>query len=84
MIHDDVNPNGGELARTSRDSFATGATPDSIHQRAVVFRTRWPSVSLTPTALARRWAECEPNPDHLPARRISRAEAALARIVADR
>jgi hypothetical protein len=73
----------GAYNRALKDLRGAGATPDSIHQRAVVFRTRWPSVSLTPTALARRWAECEPNPDHLPARRISRAEAALARIVAD-
>lgn len=34
-----------------------GATED-IPSRARVFRQRWPKASLTPCALARRWAEC--------------------------
>ncbi|MHB8406334.1 MAG: hypothetical protein ACYDCJ_13020 [Gammaproteobacteria bacterium] len=34
------------------------ATPESIAGRARAFRRRWPGITLTPTALARRWSEC--------------------------
>lgn len=35
-----------------RDS---GGTPDLVHERARAYRTTWPKVRLTPTALARHW-----------------------------
>ena len=34
------------------------ATPGEVTARAACYRARWPHVSLTPTALARRWTEC--------------------------
>jgi hypothetical protein len=37
---------------------AVNATPSEIQARAIAYRKKWPSVSLTPTALARRWSEC--------------------------
>lgn len=38
-----------------------GATPHDITLRAIVYRLRWPGISLTPTALVRRWSECDPS-----------------------
>lgn len=70
----------GAYNRAVADLRAVDATPDEIRRRAAVFRVRWPNVSLTPTALARRWAECAPDPQHLPGRRVSTAEAALVRL----
>ena len=37
---------------------AVKATPQEIQARGTAYRKRWPNVSLTPTALARRWNEC--------------------------
>lgn len=37
---------------------SAGATPGEIRARARCYRARWPGISLTPTALARRWTEC--------------------------
>ena len=37
---------------------AVDATPAEIQARATAYRRKWPQVSLTPTALARRWNEC--------------------------
>lgn len=54
----------GPYNRARKDLRQVGATPDEIVRRAVVFRTRWPDASLTPTALARRWAECDPERQH--------------------
>lgn len=34
-----------------------GATPAEVASRAAGFRELWPHATLTPTALARRWAE---------------------------
>lgn len=41
-----------------------GATASEVMARSAVYRRRWPDASLTPTALARRWAECDPNTQH--------------------
>ena len=37
---------------------AVNATPEDIQARGSAYRKRWPNVSLTPSALARRWNEC--------------------------
>ncbi len=43
----------------ARKSLAdAGATPETITARGRAFRRKWPTVTLTPTALARRWSEC--------------------------
>ena len=54
----------GAYNKARSDLAACNATPDMVQERAGVYRMRWPNVSLTPTALARRWSECEPNPAH--------------------
>lgn len=54
----------GAYNRSAADLRAVGATAETIGQRANVFRERWPDVSLTPTALARRWGECDPSRQH--------------------
>jgi hypothetical protein len=36
-------------------------------------------VSLTPTALSRRWSECEPNVEHLPAKKLTAQDVRLER-----
>jgi hypothetical protein len=54
----------GAYNRAVKDLRSVGATPEEIVRRAWVFRQRWPEASLTPTALARRWAECDPERQH--------------------
>lgn len=77
-------PARGAYNKARADLAACDATPETIRQRATVFRMRWPGVSLTPTALARRWSECEPNAAHMPVPKLSPAEAALARHAMER
>lgn len=47
----------GAWNRAAAELRGVKATPDEIRARAAAFRRRWPDVSLTPNALARRWAE---------------------------
>lgn len=55
-----TRPARGALNAALKDLRAVDATPDEIHQRAEAYRRMWPTVTLTPTALARHWAECVP------------------------
>lgn len=48
----------GAYNRAVKDLRGAGAEPDEVRKRAAAFRDRWPEASLTPTALARRWPEC--------------------------
>lgn len=41
----------------AKDLRDIGAPPEEILARGAAFRRLWPNVSLTPTALARRWSE---------------------------
>ena len=50
----------GAYGKAVKDLSGLGVHPEEIPARAAVFRGRWPSASLTPTALARRWGECDP------------------------
>lgn len=65
-----IDPDGitkssrGAYNRAARDLKDAHATRETIIERAFVFRRRWPQVSLTPTALARRWPECDPHAQH--------------------
>jgi len=85
-IHSERIPDGARAAynKALKELRTVGATPDEVAQRAKVYKVRWPDVSLTPTALARRWAECEPNVAHLPGRTAPKSAGALARVVAER
>lgn len=49
----------GAYNRAVKDLRDIGATPGEIRRRAAIFRGQWRDVSLTPTALARRWPECD-------------------------
>lgn len=48
----------GAYNKALADLRAIGATPESIRAHAQAFRRKWQRVSLTPTALVRRWNEC--------------------------
>lgn len=72
----------GAYNRALAELRGVGATPDDVHVRARVYRVRWPDASLTPSALARRWAECAPDPRHLPAPKVNATDVALARVLA--
>lgn len=56
----------GAWNKAVADLRAAGATPLEVFDRCAAYRDRWPNVSLTPTALARRWNECMagPKPNH--------------------
>lgn len=56
----------GAYNRAVADLRAIGARPDEIAAKALTFRQTWPRVSLTPTALVRRWSELTPRPAHRP------------------
>lgn len=50
----------GAYNKSAADLRLLKATPEDIQDHAEVFRTLWPHVTLTPTALVRRWAETMP------------------------
>jgi hypothetical protein len=62
--------NSDELTSSSRGAInkavqqlkQVGATPDDIHERARQHLTRWSNVSLTPTSLAKNWAQLAAQP----------------------
>jgi hypothetical protein len=47
----------GALNRALKDLREVDATPAEVSARAGRYRERWPKVSLTPSALAKHWAE---------------------------
>lgn len=67
----------GAYNRAVGDLRKVGATPGEVRDRCAGFRMRWPNASLTPTALARRWAECAEQAAMTP--RVNGNQAALAR-----
>jgi len=71
----------GAYNRAVKDIRDLGATPDEIGRRALRFRERWPEASLTPTALARRWGECDPARAHaVTARNVGMIERVASRM----
>lgn len=52
----------------------TRASPEEIHRRAESFRRHWPNITLTPSALARRWSEVA-QPPPTPAARVGAPDA---------
>jgi len=49
----------GAYNRAVADLREVGATQGQVVLRAKKYRERWPSTSLTPTALAKHWAELD-------------------------
>jgi hypothetical protein len=49
----------GAYNNAVKDLKAIGATPAQITLRARRYRSKWPTASLTPTALVRRWPELD-------------------------
>lgn len=45
----------GPINRGVRELKAVDATPEEIHQRAGVYRRRYPEITLTPSALVKHW-----------------------------
>lgn len=56
----------GAYNRAVADLKAVGAEPAEIHRRSMIFRHRWPGITLTPSALAKQWAACETSPAPTP------------------
>jgi hypothetical protein len=56
----------GAYNRARKDLADVGATPEEIHRRADIHRLKWPDISITPSSLARHWAECAQPPTHTP------------------
>lgn len=50
----------GAWSKAVSELRRVGATPTEVAARAAAFRAQWPGATLTPTALARRWAEISP------------------------
>lgn len=48
----------GAWNKALKEIREAGADPPDIFRRCEAYRKLWPGVSLTPTALARRWSEC--------------------------
>jgi len=47
----------GALAKAAKELHAVGAGLDEIKARARRYRLKWPNATLTPSALAKHWAE---------------------------
>lgn len=83
----------GDVTDTARGAYNAAAKalrkldppPGEITRRANAYRLRWPEASLTPTALARRWPECDPASalEHVAPPRIDRNTQTLLRIAAE-
>lgn len=52
----------GAYNRAIRDLRAIGATPEQVEEKAAGWRRSWSQVTMTPTALARRWSEIPAGP----------------------
>lgn len=50
----------GPIRKAVAELRQVGATPDEVAERAQRYRAAWPAINLTPTALARHWAEFAP------------------------
>jgi hypothetical protein len=70
----------GAYNKAAKELRDCGATADEIGIRAGVYRARFQSAPITPSALARHWGECIPTPDHLPRPKVNGNLATLARI----
>lgn len=68
----------GAYNRATAELRKVNADPSEITRRAENFQRRWPGASLTPTALARRWAECDIGPPASVAPSDQRVQNALA------
>ncbi|MCA1572725.1 MAG: hypothetical protein LC798_21005 [Chloroflexi bacterium] len=55
----------GAYNKARKDLADVGANPSEVHRRADIYRQRWPETSITPSALARHWAECANPPTHV-------------------
>lgn len=62
----------GAWHKAAGDLRSIGATPAEIHRRAAAYRQRWPEVTMSPTALARRWNESVADPAAVEPRTIYR------------
>lgn len=57
----DLTPAGrGPLNRAVKELRDVGATPDAVAARSNVYRMKFPDAALTPPALAKHWASCDP------------------------
>lgn len=61
----------GAYNKAVADLKQANADPDEIARRAMHFRMHWPDITLTPTALARRWAEIAEPPRRLAHRDVT-------------
>lgn len=52
----------GAYNRAIRDLRAINATPEQVAEKAAGWRRSWSAVTMTPTALARRWSEIPTGP----------------------
>lgn len=52
----------GAINKTVQQLKQVNATPQDIHDRARQHLTKWPNVSLTPTSLAKNWAQLQAQP----------------------
>lgn len=50
----------GRVAKAVSELAEIGATPDEIRSRAKAYRTKWPNIDLTPTALAANYSQVVP------------------------
>lgn len=85
-IHEEPTSSArGAYNRARKDLATAGATPEEIHRRADIHRLKWPDISITPSSLARHWAECATPPSHTPngarPRPLTTVERSIANIM---
>jgi len=70
----------GEANRSCSELRAIHATPDQVHAHARRYRTAWPRMELTPSALVHNWNRFNGRGDLAPSYDTPEARAELARI----
>lgn len=67
-VHQITDSARGGLGKAAKELLKVGASPGEVRGRAAAYRQKFPKAALTPTALAKHWASCEPSRQPLPAR----------------
>ena len=73
----------GAMNRAVADLRSVGASPDEIHVRAIRYRSTFPGATLTPSALAKHWAQlaqAQPPPTGAQSKSMANFDAVLGQL----
>ncbi len=50
----------GAWNKALQDLKTVNATPDEVLKRCIVYKQKWPGITITPNGLVKHWSECAP------------------------